>query len=157
MDAFFDENFISPLSTPDLPFTGVIRMRHNKFNHQSDYVIAEHTGQPTGNVQTYGSKDDSSASDTQDSNFRTLQPCKRGRNPSNDDSSTNVTAFLANMLVPTDDSISFPVYLNVAHELNQIMKDEDIEMDKYVNLLDFIPEPRSLIQILRMSSFIIDK
>ena len=51
---------------------------------------------------------------------------------------------------PTDDSLSFPEYLNVARELNEIKKDKDIETDKHVNLSDFIPEPRSLSQILRM-------
>ena len=61
------------------------------------------------------------------------------------------------MSVPTDDLIYCPEYLNVAHELNQIKKDEDIEMDKHVNLSDFIPEPRSIIQIPRLSSFIKDK
>ena len=50
--------------------------------------------------------------------------------------------------------ISFPEYLNIAHELNQIEKDEDIIMGKQINLLDFIPEPRSFFQILRVSSFL---
>ena len=59
---------------------------------------------------------------------------------------------------PSDDSFSFPEYLNISHELSsQIKKDEDIEMNKQVNLSDFIPESRSLIQILRMSPFIKDK
>ena len=60
------------------------------------------------------------------------------------------------MSKPTDDSLSFTDYLNVAHELNQVKKDKDIETDKHV-LSDFIPEPRSLSQILRMSSFIKEK
>ena len=61
------------------------------------------------------------------------------------------------MSKPTDDPLSFAEYLNVAHALNEIKKDEDIETDKHVNLSDFIPEPRSLIQILRMSPFIREK
>ena len=61
------------------------------------------------------------------------------------------------MSKPTDDSLSFPEYLNVAHELNEIKKDDDIETDKHVTLSDFIPEPRSLSQILRMSPFIKEK
>ena len=69
-------------------------------------------------------------------------------------STDKITAFLASMSRPTEESLSFPEYLNVAHELNEIKKDEDIETDKNVNLSDFIPEPRSLSQILRMSPFI---
>ena len=151
------EDFTSPLCTPNLPFIGARRMKNIRSNHQDDDIITEHTGEPTGNVQTYENKDDFSASDTQDSNFRKLNPCKRGRKPTSNDSSTKITAFLENILVATDDEISVSEYLNVTHVIDQIKKDEDIEMDKYVNLLDFIPEPRSLIQILRMSSFIIDK
>ena len=52
------------------------------------------------------------------------------------------------MAKPTDDSLSFPEYKNVAHELNEIKKDEDIETDKHVNLSDFISAPRSLSQVL---------
>ena len=58
---------------------------------------------------------------------------------------------------PSDDSLSFPENLNVAHELSQIKKDEDIKMNNQVNLSDFIPESRSLIHILRMSPFTKDK
>ena len=47
---------------------------------------------------------------------------------------------------PTEESLSFPEYLNVAHELNEIKKDEDIETDKNVNLSDFIPEPRASVK-----------
>ena len=38
MDAVFDEDFTSPLSTPDLPFTGAIRMRDVKSNYQKVMV-----------------------------------------------------------------------------------------------------------------------
>ena len=61
------------------------------------------------------------------------------------------------MSKPTEESLLFPEYLNVAHELNEIKKDEDIKTDKHVNLSDFIPEPRILSQILRMSPFIKEK
>ena len=37
MDAVFDEDFTSPLCTPDLPFIGVISMRDTKSNHQNDF------------------------------------------------------------------------------------------------------------------------
>ena len=46
LDAIFDEDFTSPLSTPDLPFTGAIRLRDIKSNHSDNDVVAEHTGEP---------------------------------------------------------------------------------------------------------------
>ena len=36
-------------------------------------------------------------------------------------------------------------------------KDDDIEMNKQVNLFDYIPKPRSLIHILKISPFTKDK
>ena len=154
MDAVFDEDFTSRLSTPDLPFTGAIRLRDIKSIHKNDDVVAEYTGEPTGHIQTFENIDDSSTHDKQNTNTRILRPHKRGGKPTNDVSANKITAFLANMSKPTDDSLSFPEYLNVAHELKEIKNYEDIETDKHINLSDFIPEPRSLIQKLRMPSFI---
>ena len=98
-----------------------------------------------GNIQTYKNEDNFPVPDTWISNSRTSHHRKRDRRATNIDCSTKITAFLANMSVPTADSLSFLEYLNVAHDLSQIKKDEDTEMDEYVNLSDFIPEPRSLI------------
>lgn len=50
------------------------------------------------------------------------------KNPSN-----NISAFLTSMSRPSDDSLYFPDFLNVAHELSQIKNDEDTEMDRQVN------------------------
>ena len=53
LDAFFFyEDFTSPLNTPDLPFTGAMRLRNVKSNHNDD-VVVEHTGEPTGHIQTF--------------------------------------------------------------------------------------------------------
>ena len=46
LNAVFDDDFTSPLSTPDLPFTGAIRLRDIKSNHSDNDVVAEHTGEP---------------------------------------------------------------------------------------------------------------
>ena len=82
---------------------------------------------------------------------------KRGGKPAEDDSPKNISVFLTSMSRPSDDPISFSGYLYyVAYKLDQIKKDENFEMDRQVNLSDFIPEPRSLIQILRMTLFIKD-
>ena len=94
---------------------------------------------------------DSPIHDKKNTFTRILRPRKRGRKPTNDVSANKITTFLVNMSKPTGDSLSFPEYLNVAHELNEIKKDEDIETDKHVILSDFFPEPRSLSQILRIS------
>ena len=120
-------------------------------------LVAEHTGEPTGNIQTLENISDSPTHDKQNTNTRILRSRKRGRKSTNDVSANKITAFLANMSKPTDDSSSFPEYLNVVHELNEIKKDEDIDTEKHVNLSDFIPEPRSPIQILSMSPFIKEK
>ena len=103
MDAVFDEDFTSPLSTPDLPFTGAIRSRDVKSSHHNDNIIVEHTGKPTGHIQTFGNRSDSSSHDMQDTNTRTLRPRKSGRKPTNNDSTTKITAFLANISKPADD------------------------------------------------------
>ena len=100
------------------PITGTIRLRDIKPYHHNDDVIAEHTGEPTVYIQTFWGRSDSPAHDMQDTGTRTLRPRKRGRKPTNNDSAAKITAFLANMSKPTDDSSSFPEYLNVAHELN---------------------------------------
>ena len=159
MGAVFDEDFNPPLSTPGPPFTGAIRLRDIKSNHNDDDddVVAEHNGEPTGHIQTFENIGDSPTYDTQNTNTRILQPRKRGRKPTNDVSANKITAFLANMSKPIGDSLSFPEYLNMTHELNEIKKDDDIETDKHVNLSDFFPEPRSLSQILRMPPFIKEK
>ena len=47
------------------------------------------------------------------------------KNPPN-----NISAFLTSMSRPSDDSLSFPKFLNVAQESRQIKEDEHIKMDK---------------------------
>ncbi len=59
-----------------------------------------------------------------------LSNSKRGQKSVNIDSSDKISAFFNSMTRPSEDSLSFPEYLNVAHELNQIKKDEDIEIEK---------------------------
>ena len=44
MDEVFDEDFISPLSTPDLPFTGPIRLRYIVHRYQDQDIVAWHSG-----------------------------------------------------------------------------------------------------------------
>ena len=99
-------------------------------------MVAEHTGEPTGHTQTFENIDDFLTHNKQNINTRVLPFSKRGRKPTNDITANKITGFLANMPKPTDDPLSFPEYLNMAHELNEIKKDKDIETDKHVNLSD---------------------
>ena len=90
MDAVFDEDFTSPLSTPDLPFTGAIRLRDIKSNHNNDDVVAENTHEPTGHIQTFDNISDSPTHDEQITNTRILRSHKRGRKPTNDASANKI-------------------------------------------------------------------
>ena len=157
MDAVFDEEFTSPLCVPELPFTGAVRLRDIKYRYQAQDGIIEHTSGPVGDSQYYKNDDNLPLPTNKDTGTKTLSSPKRGKNSFDTDSSNKISAFFASMNRISEDSLSFPEYLNVAHELNQAKKDEDTEIEKQVNLSDFIPEPRSLIQILRMSTFTKDK
>ena len=157
MDAVFDEEFTSPLCTPELPFTGAIRLRNIKHRNQDQDTIEEYTGEPKDDIHTYENDESLPLPTKEEMDNETVLDSKRGQESTKNDSSTKISAFFTSMCRPSEDSLSFPEYLNVAHELSQIKKDEDKEIEKQVNLSDFIPEPRSLLQILRMSSSTKDK
>ena len=55
-----------------------------------------------------------------DPDTRPLSTHKRGEELIKVDTSDNISAFFTSMSRPSDDSLSFPEYLNVAHELNQM-------------------------------------
>ena len=48
MDAVFDEGFTSPLSLPDLPFQGAVRLRDVRNPIINGDIIPEVTGSPSG-------------------------------------------------------------------------------------------------------------
>ena len=77
MDAVFDEDFTSALSTPDLPFTGAIRLRNITSNYDDNNIVTEHTGER--NIQTFKDKNDSSGNRKETKNTRVLRSAKRGR------------------------------------------------------------------------------
>lgn len=49
---FFGKDFTSPLYTPDLPFTGAIRLRDIQHRYQDHDIIAEHACEPKGVIQS---------------------------------------------------------------------------------------------------------
>ena len=53
MDAVFDENFTSPLSYPDLPFQGAIRLRNTNNHITNTDTIPEMTGLPSGTEEHF--------------------------------------------------------------------------------------------------------
>ena len=55
------------------------------------------------------------------------------------------------------DSRNFAEYLNIAHEQATQNKYEDKANDDQINLSDFIPEPKTINQVLKSSSFIKEK
>ena len=48
LDATFDENFTSPLSMPDLPYQGAIKIRNTELGNTNSEPLLEKTGGPTG-------------------------------------------------------------------------------------------------------------
>lgn len=52
-----------------------------------------------------------------------LSTHKRGKVPIEDNSSDKISAFLNSMSRPSDDSLSFLEFLNIAHALSQTKKD----------------------------------
>ena len=53
----------------------------------------------------------------------------------------------------SEDPLSCPEYLSIVHELTREIKDKDIAPDNDIYPSAFSFEPRSLLQILRMSPF----
>ena len=54
------------------------------------------------------------------------------------------------------ETINYAEYLNMAHE-QHINRNDEIPNDHIINLSDYIPEPKSLYQILKLSEHIKEK
>ena len=72
------------------------------------------------------------------------------------DNNTKIRALFTIMKRGTD-SINFAEYLNIAHRQATQNKCEDKANDDQINLSDFIPEPKTISQVLKSSSFIKEK
>ena len=53
LDSVFDENFTSPLSMPDLPFQGALKMRGSFSHIFNTETLTEVTGPPTGENESF--------------------------------------------------------------------------------------------------------
>ena len=73
----------------------------------------------------------------------------------NADESDEIKAYFTNMEKPSD--LSYSEYLHIAHDINALNKSEDKIKDSGINVSDFLPEPRSLSQILKMTASTKDK
>ena len=53
LDAVFDENFTSPLSMPELPFQGALKIRGTSNHIPNTETLTETTGPPSGENESY--------------------------------------------------------------------------------------------------------
>ena len=75
---------------------------------------------------------------------------------SNEDSMI-VHAYFAKMSRIREDNMGYTEYLHAAHDLQSTKKTEEKHQGAAINLSDFIPEPKSPPQILRMNKHIQEK
>ena len=165
LDAVFDEDFTSPISMPDLPFQGAIRLRDIKVhtNLNNSEVITEETGPIYGENESFPNIAGLSYPTSKDliDKDNSLLNHKRGRyitrnsqeedeteSMSNEDSMI-VHTYFAKMPRMQDDNMGYTEYLHAAHDLQSTKKNEERYQDTVINLSDFIPEPKSLPQILK--------
>ena len=60
-----------------------------------------------------------------------------------------ITAFFTQM--SREQNLSFSEYLFLAHDMKEISDSQNKTIDNNINLSDFMPEPSSLNQVLRLS------
>ena len=77
------------------------------------------------------------------------------KNPSDNETNT-IHAYFTSMS-RMQESINYAEYLNMAHKQHINNKDDEKSNDHIINLSDYIPEPKSLYQILKLSDHIKDK
>ena len=117
---FFNEDFTFQLSTLNHPFTVAVRLRDIKHKYQAHDIIAEHTGEPKGDIQSNENANNLPLPDNKNPVFEPLPSHNMGEKLIENDCSKKITTFVANMSRLSNDSLSFPEYLYVAHKLNQI-------------------------------------
>ena len=163
LDAVFDENFTSPLRMPDLPFQGAFKIRRNSTYVHNTETLTEVTGPPTGTNEEFPDelimippskqlRKDNDALTCYEKN----KELKENEISSYDKSVPlenqdieETKAYFTEMRKSTD--LPYSEYLHIAHGINVLNKAEDRVKDNGINLSDFLPEPRSLTQILRLS------
>ena len=167
LDAVFDENFSSPLSMPELHFQGALRTRGTSNHIPNTETLVKTTGRPSVKFESY--PDD-----------LILNPCHHEKptrydhensptNKGNQSGHRMITrritreisqnyetkAYFANIAKLND--ITYSEYLYIAHDIKETNTTGDKVKDQGINLSDFLPEPRSLSHILRLSPHIKEK
>ena len=158
IDAVFDESFTSPLSMPDLPFQGALRLRGTVTPMLNTDTITETTGAPSGENERFPSElitslPNEDSTPEEDHSFLTCHEKYSDMRESHEipiKDQPKVKAYFTEMSRPTD--LPYSEFLHIAHDLNGLNKSEDRIKDHGINLADFLPEPRSLAQVLRMPS-----
>ena len=173
LDAVFDESFSSPLALPDLPYQGTIKLRNISHRVLNQEVLTEHTGKPHGTNETFPDDiglpkptrenitadiSDLVTKTTRSSNDASLYSAQENKNNIHISlqDKTKIHALFTNMAQGTD-AIKFSEYLNIAHEQVTQNKNEDKGNDIHINLSDFIPEPKTINQVLKLTPHIKEK
>ena len=121
-------------------------------------TLTEMTGPPTGNNESFSEeliKILPKVKPTEDisnalSCYDEYQDIELKSLTINADESNEIKAYFTNMEKPSD--LSYSEYLHIAHDINALNKSEDKVKDCGINVSDFLPEPRSLSQILKMTA-----
>ena len=141
-------------------------------------ILYEHTGAPTGQEETFPHEDydmphpsrKHTISDISDlvsypkrGNYNTNEVARttatntqtnventKDENQSHFETDDQVIAYFTSMK-NCPDGINNAEYLNIAHEQIQTNKIIEKNQDTQINLSDFIPEPKSLSQVLKLS------
>jgi len=167
IDAVFDENFTSPLSMPDLPFQGALKLRGTTVPTLNTETLSEVTGPPIGEEDNFPndlietpqrenrtSRNDHNVLICHEEHPDTQAPNNAFKTLDNQNNN-KIKAYFTEMSKPTD--LPYSEYLHIAHDLSGMNKCEDRIKDHGINLADFLPEPKSLSQVLRMPSYTKDK
>ena len=86
-------------------------------------------------------------------NTQTNVENSKNENQSNFKTDDQVTAYFTSMKT-CPDGTNNAEYLNIAHEQIQTNKIIEKNQDTQINLSDFIPEPKSLSQVLKLSPLV---
>ena len=74
------------------------------------------------------------------------------------DDETNVHAYFADMPKLQHDNLGYTEYLHAVYDLSSFMdENEEKCLDTIINLSDFVPEPKSFNQVIRLSGIIKEK
>ena len=136
-------------------------------------VLIEYTSDPTGKAESFpqdlGLPHQARKEITADISDLVSRP-KRGRHTYSDlafnipvedthplDNETNTIYAYFTSMSQLQETINYAEYLNMAHKQHIINKNDEKSNDQIINLSDYIPEPKSLYQIFKLSDHIKDK